>query len=380
MGTTNKFKVGDVVKTEFGKGVIKEIYKDGDCLVYHYDWNDGHNGSGFEKGLYTGNHCWWFNDEYIKLVAEHATITITRDGNKVIAKYGDRVGVARCCPEDEFNFETGAKLAFERLFEAKADVKIVKQSTYKPGDKVKIIDKWVPGCFENSSGYMDEWLGKVMTIEDTFYNGDYKMKEDNGKWYWDNTCIEGKVIETSTVKEVKRAAKVGEYIKIVNPIFSGEYYKKGDILKVLTSYENTNVFKEHVFVEGIERNILTEEYVVLENYKPEPQKEPFKPHLVLKHSGKHYSYIGEETDLTAPFNEKLYVGDVVELFDTDTNRNHGNHMIVKSENLAFVMGVATKKFKNGIARGWQIRKVKSYKDLKHNEVVDGIKAILKENE
>ena len=44
-------------------------------------------------------------------------ITITRYGNKVVAKYGKKVSIAKCSPEDEFNFETGAKLAFERLFE-----------------------------------------------------------------------------------------------------------------------------------------------------------------------------------------------------------------------------------------------------------------------
>ena len=44
-------------------------------------------------------------------------ITIKQYGNKVVAKYGDKTAVARCNPKDEFNFEIGAKLAFERLFE-----------------------------------------------------------------------------------------------------------------------------------------------------------------------------------------------------------------------------------------------------------------------
>lgn len=50
-------------------------------------------------------------------------IVITRKGNKTIAKYylnGEVMeeGLARCCPEDEFDFETGAKLAVFRMFEA----------------------------------------------------------------------------------------------------------------------------------------------------------------------------------------------------------------------------------------------------------------------
>ena len=42
-------------------------------------------------------------------------ITITRYGNKVVAKYGKKVSIAKCSPEDEFDFATGARLAFERL-------------------------------------------------------------------------------------------------------------------------------------------------------------------------------------------------------------------------------------------------------------------------
>jgi hypothetical protein len=50
-------------------------------------------------------------------------IVITRKGNKTIANYylnGEAIqaGLARCCPEDEFDFETGAKLAVFRMFGA----------------------------------------------------------------------------------------------------------------------------------------------------------------------------------------------------------------------------------------------------------------------
>lgn len=48
-------------------------------------------------------------------------VVILRNGNTVTAtQYADGkkrgTGVAKCCPEDTFNFETGAKLALERLF------------------------------------------------------------------------------------------------------------------------------------------------------------------------------------------------------------------------------------------------------------------------
>ena len=42
------------------------------------------------------------------------------------------------------------------------------------------------------------------------------------------------------------------------------------------------------------------------------------------------------------------------------------------------MGLGSSKFKHGIDGEWQIRKVKSYKDLEHGEMVDGVKAVLRE--
>lgn len=285
-----KYKVGDIVETEFGKGEIKEI-EEGNVvpyLVYHYDWDRGHN----NFNQYTGGHCWWFKEEEIKLAEQ---ITITRHGHKVVAKYGDKVGVAKCNPEDEFNFEVGAKLALERLFET-----------------------------------------------------------------------------PSTYKEVERRAEVGEYIKIKWPWGAGGDYKMGDIFKVKNLAGDYGV---HVFEH--DRYISNLEYVVLEGYKP-TDTEPFKPYL--KANSKHYGYIGEETNLTAMFGEKLYVGDVVEIFDTDDNTNHGNRMVAKEkdENLYFVMGLYGRMFKNGISGPWQIKKVKSYKDLKHDETLGGIRVVLKD--
>ena len=157
--------------------------------------------------------------------------------------------------------------------------RIVKQDKYEVGDKVKIIDKWVDGCHENPEGEMDKWLGKIMTIREVSFN-DYKMEEDKTEncgtgWYWNNKCIEGKVVEDvpekTAVKEVKRPAKVGEWIKIVNADHMERYrgceeYKNGDILKVA----KTNACcLDDVLAEGISEWIDKREYVVLENYQPE---------------------------------------------------------------------------------------------------------------
>lgn len=122
------------------------------------------------------------------------TIVIYRNDNKVVAldKSTGEKAEAKCNPADEFDFRTGAKLAFNRLM----------------GEDVK---------------------------------------PDNG------------------VREVKRKAKVGEYVKVVNEKSVFNTYKNGEIFKV------TYVTKSGCICKNSEKQcgLWHEEYVVLENYKPE---------------------------------------------------------------------------------------------------------------
>lgn len=75
-----------------------------------------HNCSGHcKKG-----HGWWASDKSIKLVDDKTeNIIIYRKDNEVVAldKSSGEKGIAKCSPDDEFDFMTGAKLAFERLHE-----------------------------------------------------------------------------------------------------------------------------------------------------------------------------------------------------------------------------------------------------------------------
>lgn len=72
---------------------------------------------------------------------------------------------------------------------------MVNISTLHPGDMVKIVDKWNPGCDENIDGEMDHWLGKTMTVREV-YDGYVKMEEDieehgGGRgWFWYPDAIE----------------------------------------------------------------------------------------------------------------------------------------------------------------------------------------------
>lgn len=58
------------------------------------------------------------------------------------------------------------------------------------GTKLKIIDSWVPGCNQNSDGLMDVWLGKEVTVEGYWSFYAVRLKEDKGRWAWNERCFE----------------------------------------------------------------------------------------------------------------------------------------------------------------------------------------------
>jgi hypothetical protein len=70
---------------------------------------------------------------------------------------------------------------------------------YKVGDKVRITTDKSKSNNWNSSGRMDKWLGKVMTIRHVGCNS-YRMEEDRGEpiacgWYWYDEMIDGLATE-----------------------------------------------------------------------------------------------------------------------------------------------------------------------------------------
>ena len=223
----HKFKVGDRVKVKkdivtlnrrtVGKcGTVKELLTDNYCSVEFDEFVGGHDCNGFAKEGHGWNHA----EDALDLVkTQNETIVIYRKDNKVIAldKSTGEKAEANCNPADEFDFRTGAKLAFNRLM----------------GEDVK---------------------------------------PDNG------------------VCEVKRKAKVGEYIKIVDTHPYLSPYKKGDVFKVASTSELGVVIEKD---NGLITAAWHREYVVLENYKPE--KEPEKKDEIyvgdtvkVKDAGKQY--------------------------------------------------------------------------------------------
>lgn len=65
---------------------------------------------------------WLWTERSIAGLARENKIVITSDGEKTLARLYDgnkiiKTATAKCSPDDNFSFETGAKIAFERLID-----------------------------------------------------------------------------------------------------------------------------------------------------------------------------------------------------------------------------------------------------------------------
>lgn len=237
-------------------------------------------------------------------------IVIYRNGSETVAldKTTGKKAVAKCSPEDTYDFYTGAQLAFERLT--------------KPA-----------------------------------------------------------------VTEVKRAAKEGEYIKIVAadrvPITNCKpEYKNGDILRVLRveSVQSGRVRYANGYDDyGYARVVNQREYVVLEGYQPPQEERPsFKP--FLRFSQINYGYIGQPTLLKDIVGRPLRIGDTVELYDQD-NGYRGEKVVTftEEESHSFICGIRSSCKEDGtIKNGWKVILKRKHEDITDGEIVDDIKYIKKE--
>lgn len=132
---------------------------------------------------------------------------------------------------------------------------VVKNETiviYRNGQKVIALDKSTGKKAEakcNPNDEFDFYVGAELAFN-RLMGGDAKL--DDG------------------VREVKRKAKVGEYVKVVNEMSIAGLYKNGEIFKAINVTPAACICKNYEKQVGL----WHEEYVVLENYKPE--KEPEK--------------------------------------------------------------------------------------------------------
>ena len=173
-----KFKVGDIIvgndKANMNYGITKKGVK---CkVICAYDDDD------FIKvevmcGVFKGRE-YYVRYECFDLV-QCDEITITRYGNKVVAKYGKKVGIAKCSPEDEFNFETGAKLAFKRLMGIEEKPTFTKDDL-KTGMFVMTNTGKLGVVVNDSILYQDggfDWVSQLNNeLEYKFYKIDFVVK------------------------------------------------------------------------------------------------------------------------------------------------------------------------------------------------------------
>ena len=150
----------------------------------------------------------------------NTTVHIHQNGNMVIAHESQtgRHGIAKCSPEDKFDFYTGAKLALARLygdefipFEAKKSDEMCK---YKVGDKV-VVKSWKTlkdkygidslGIIKDIAfvGGMEKYCGEVGIVNEVcgnfvhldIYGSDtvYGFHKDSIE-PWDSTIREGDIV------------------------------------------------------------------------------------------------------------------------------------------------------------------------------------------
>ena len=123
-----KYKVGDKVKVrswasmveQFGLDHVGDIRLSDTFFVSRMKQYCGQILTITHVGLssyQTRGNTWNWSDDMFEPGVVCNTVVIYTNGNKVIAldKLTGKTGVAICSPEDEFDFFTGADLAFERL-------------------------------------------------------------------------------------------------------------------------------------------------------------------------------------------------------------------------------------------------------------------------
>jgi hypothetical protein len=284
-----KFKVGDRVMgnekaNKYGitikgwTGTVTQVYKshfcareDGDTTNFPLDYD-----------------CF-------DLVNTNQTITIYRKDRDVIAtiKEGKKVvksGKATCNPADKFNFEYGAKLAFARLMgmEVKTEAAAFDWSAFKSGkfavhcDTEEKARAFLKECDEQGI----RWQGGDKASSKTHYAScgentcysNYMMGKDrigySRKGYFIDESI--KVIDYTPsipfVREVRRPAEVGEWIKITSS--DGRDRAHGCSVGDIYCVKAIGFLNIPIAITSKGRNSIQCEYVVLENYKPKPK--PFK--------------------------------------------------------------------------------------------------------
>lgn len=215
-----------------------------------------------------------YDERGLELVNQ--SIVIYRNNREVIAldKSTGKKAIAKCNPQDKFDFYVGASLALNRLTNPESEkpkyyngfFQIVKMPTeddiYFTMNKIYEV---VDGKFIDNQ-----------KIKFPVFGERFKTFEELKKYIEGHTVPrygapdKYKIVE---IKEVKRLAKPGEYIKIVNADNSiYNEYKNDDILKVVKC-EDTIFGIRTYYRDEVRKYVTEDEYVVLEGYTEAKEEE-----------------------------------------------------------------------------------------------------------
>lgn len=160
-----KYKVGDKVRivSEWGEGCCQNAFGKmdrwlGKVMTVRYVGKSWYEMvEDIEENIGSG---WCWMESSIAGLACENKIVITTNGTETLARLYDgnkviKTATAKCSPNDKFSLKTGAKIAFERLFDSKEEEskpfngKVVCVNKYA-GFTVGKIYKFVDGqCFDD---------------------------------------------------------------------------------------------------------------------------------------------------------------------------------------------------------------------------------------
>lgn len=218
-------------------------------------------------------------DEIDLSSAHRYQIVIESDGDTTTAKMvvnGKEVktATAKRNPADKANWRTGAQVAFDRLWQKQEKPKKpAEKDGFKVGDRVVINDP-DGRCAHDAHGKHgtivstdDEVCGIswiCVELDEAVYHHDCggKTKHGHGCYVYAEQLVHEQPTK-QTVREVKRRAKAGEWVKIVGATgLPDEEYQDGDILQVIKN----SFTLDYLSCGGGGAN--KSEYVVLEGYQP----------------------------------------------------------------------------------------------------------------
>lgn len=164
-------------------------------------------------------HKWICDPEDLELVNDSKnTIVIYQKGNEVIAldKRTGKKAVAKCCPSDTFDFDIGAKLAFERLTRNVTFRVLCIKDCFNLFD-IKVMSK-----------------GKVYEFIDgfaTYDSGDHSLYYSNFEHYkrecrYEKYCVELKDgDDPAEILKMYDTIKEGDKVKVVNNGYTYSTYE-----------------------------------------------------------------------------------------------------------------------------------------------------------